>query len=193
MKRPSRISLASVGILCLAATVLTITATTGGAAVKASHPCVVAVGSGDTPFVRDFNPYHSFGNVGSDFTAGGIYENLVITTAFGGGHAYNVLAKSLTWSKDGKTLTITVQPNAKWSNGKPVTNKDVLYSLTIGKVDKSLDHIGLTAKNSNIAWVRLAGPGKVAIHFRRPTRRSSARSSRASGSCPRPSSRRPAT
>jgi len=165
MKRPSRISLASVGILCLAATVLTITATTGGAAVKASHPCVVAVGSGDTPFVRDFNPYHSFGNVGSDFTAGGIYENLVITTAFGGGHAYNVLAKSLTWSKDGKTLTITVQPNAKWSNGKPVTNKDVLYSLTIGKVDKSLDHIGLTAKNSNIAWVRLAGPGKVAIHF----------------------------
>jgi peptide/nickel transport system substrate-binding protein len=135
-------------------------ATVGSAA---NHPCVVAVGSGDQPFVRDFNPYHSFGNVGADFTAGGIYENLVITTAFGGGHQYNVLAKSLDWSKDGKTLTITVNPNAKWSDGKPVTNQDVLYSLTIGKVNKTLDHIGLVSDNSNIKAVKLAGPGKVQI------------------------------
>ena len=42
-----------------------------------------------------------------DFTAGAIYENLVISTAFGGGHIYNVLAKTLTMSKDGKTLTIS--------------------------------------------------------------------------------------
>ena len=128
----------------------------------------MAVGSGDQPFVRDFNPYHSFGNVGSDFSATGVYENLVISTAFGGGHQYNILAKSLVWSKDGKVLTITIQPAAKWSDGKPVTNKDVLYSLTIGKVDKSLDHIGLTATPSNIQAVRLAGPGRVQIVFKAP-------------------------
>jgi peptide/nickel transport system substrate-binding protein len=161
-----RTRLAVLGLLGCLVVALAATVSSAAPGRSAAHPCVVAVGSGDAPFIRDFNPYHSFGNVGSDFTAGGIYENLVITTAFGGGHTYNILAKSLTWSKDGKTLTITVQPNVKWSDGKPLTNRDVLYSLTIGRVDKSLDHIGLTAANSNIASVKLAGAGKVAIRFK---------------------------
>ena len=54
----------------------------------------------------------------------------------------------------------------KWSDGKPLTNRDVLYSLAIGNVDKSLDHIGLTADNSNIASIKLAGAGKVAINLK---------------------------
>ncbi len=163
------VGLLSLGLVTLATSATSYAASSGiGAAVATDHPCVVAVGSGDQPFTRDFNPYHSFGNVGADFTAGGIYENLVISTAFGGGNQYNILAKSFEWSKDAKTLTITVQPNAKWSNGKPVTNKDVLFSLTVGKLDKSLDHIGLVAANSNIKAVRLAGPGKVQIVFKQP-------------------------
>jgi len=101
-----------------------------------------------------------------DFTAGGIHENLVITTAFGGGHQYNVLAKSLDWSKNGKTLTVTVQPNVKWSDGKPLTADDVLYSLTIGRQDKAADRINLVGANSNIAGVTRAGGNKVAIHFK---------------------------
>jgi ABC-type transport system substrate-binding protein len=74
-----------------------------------SHPCVVAAGSGDQAFVRNFNPFN-FGTQ-RDFTWGGIYENLLISTAVGGGRQYNMLAKSFGWSKDGKTLTISVQPN----------------------------------------------------------------------------------
>ena len=85
----------------------------------ADRKCPIATGSGDAAFVKNFNPF----NVGAsrDFTWGGIYENLIITTAFGGGNSYNVLAKSVAFTKDGKTLNITIVPNAKWSNGKPVT------------------------------------------------------------------------
>jgi peptide/nickel transport system substrate-binding protein len=171
MKSRFRTRLAAAGLLgtvVAVAAVGSLVGTASGARSASGHPCVVATGSGDQPFTRNFNPWQSFGNVSMDFTAGGIYENLVITTAFGGGHQYNVLAKSLDWSKNGKTLTITVQPNVKWSDGQALTNKDVLYSLTIGKVDKTLDHIGLTADNSNIALIKLAGPGKVAINLRAP-------------------------
>ena len=129
-----------------------------------AHPCVVAAGSGDQAFTRNFNPF----NLGAqrDFTWGGIYENLLISTAVGGGRQYNLLGKSFTWSKDGKTLTIGVRSNVKWSDGKPLTAADVLYSLTIGRQDKAADRISLVAANSNIAGVRRVGADQVAIRFK---------------------------
>ena len=83
-------------------------ATSKSARSAADHKCPIATGSGDAAFVKNFNPF----NVGAsrDFTWGGIYENLIITTAFGGGNQYNVLAKSVAFTKDGKTLNITDRP-----------------------------------------------------------------------------------
>jgi peptide/nickel transport system substrate-binding protein len=163
MKRPRVVLLASAGVVVLLSA-LPLAATATSDPETARSKCVVATGSGDAAFVRNFNPF----NVGSvrDFAWGGIYEQLVISTAFGGGNVYNVLAKKLEFSKDGKTLTITIVPNAKWSDGKPLTARDVLYSLTIGRQDKTADRIGLTAPNSNIASVKLAGKNKVAIRLR---------------------------
>ncbi len=162
MKRPRVIVLATAVVVLLSALPLAATATSDGTTARSK--CVVASGSGDAAFVRNFNPF----NVGAtrDFTWGGIYEQLVISTAFGGGNVYNVLAKKLQFSKDGKTLTITIVPNAKWSDGKPLTTRDVLYSLTIGRQDKTADRIGLVSPNSNIASVKLAGKNKVAIRFK---------------------------
>ncbi|MCL6443986.1 MAG: hypothetical protein K6T83_11105 [Alicyclobacillus sp.] len=39
------------------------------------------------------------------------------------------LAKSWKWSADKKTLTMTLQPNAHWSDGKPITSDDVLLTM----------------------------------------------------------------
>jgi peptide/nickel transport system substrate-binding protein len=158
--------LALVGGMLLAASASSYAAPTAASATSAAHKCVVATGSGDAAFVRNFNPFQASAQVARDFTAGAIYENLVVSTAFGGGHIYNMLAKRITYSKDGKTITITVQPNVKWSDGKPLTARDVLYSLTIGRKSKFADRIGLTANSSNIASIKLAGPGQVAIHFK---------------------------
>jgi peptide/nickel transport system substrate-binding protein len=139
-------------------------APTSTAAAAAGHKCVIATGSGDQAFTRNFNPF----NTGSmrDFTQGGIYETLVISTAFGGGHIYNVLAKKVAFSRGGKQLNITIQPNVRWSDGKPLTARDVLYTLTAGRQDKYMDRIGLTSDNSNIASVKIAGKNKVAIRFK---------------------------
>jgi peptide/nickel transport system substrate-binding protein len=170
-----RLRFAAIGLLCLVGVLLvgstTVQAKTllsGGPASTAStaagHKCVVATGSGDTAFVRNFNPFN--GGAMRDFTQGGIYETLVISTAFGGGHIYNVLAKKVAFSRGGKQLNITIQPNVRWSDGKPLTARDVLYSLTAGKQDKYMDRIGLTADKSNIASVRIAGKNRVAIRFK---------------------------
>ena len=61
---------------------------------------------------------------------------------------------------------ITVRSNVKWSDGKPLTTEDVVYSLTIGRQDKAADRINLTGANSNIAGVSRVGRNKVAIRFK---------------------------
>ena len=168
MKGSRRSILASaVAVLAGVAAVAT-TVASGGSTAQTAHPCVVATGSGDAAFIRNFNPFQAAAQVSRDFTAGGIYENLVISTAFGGGHIYNVLAKSLTMSKDGKSLTIGIQPNVKWSDGSRLTAADVAYSLNIGKQSKFADRIGLTSPTTNIASIRVSGKNQVTIRFKAP-------------------------
>ncbi len=165
MKHPVRKGTLFAVAAVLVTAVVSATAVAATAKSNASgHPCVVAAGSGDQAFVRNFNPF----NLGAqrDFTWGGIYENLLISTAVGGGHQYNVLGKSFAWSKNGKALTITVRPGVKWSDGKRLTADDVLYSLTIGRQDKGADRISLVAANSNIAGVSRLGNDKVVIRFK---------------------------
>ena len=165
-RRSARVTGAAVVVIALSVFVVqAATAAHDRAAVTtASHACVVATGSGDQPFTRNFNVFDA--GAQRDFTRGGIYENLMISTAFGGGHVYNVLAKKLTFSRGGRTLTITIQPNVKWSNGNPLTVQDVVYSLTAGRQDKFMDHINLVGENSNIASVKAAGKNKVMINFK---------------------------
>ena len=64
------------------AAVLVAAAATSSAGAAASARCLVATGSGDPAFVRNFNPYVQ-GLPSSSFVRGGIYEPLVITTPAG--------------------------------------------------------------------------------------------------------------
>ncbi|MCL6516694.1 ABC transporter substrate-binding protein [Alicyclobacillus sp.] len=41
------------------------------------------------------------------------------------------LAKSWEWSDDKKTLTIHLDPKANWSDGKPITSDDVLFTIDV--------------------------------------------------------------
>src|SRR6266545_2333676 len=81
----------------------------GDASVAAPHACVVATGSGDQAFTRNFNPFNS-GSM-RDFTQGGIYETLVISTAFVGAVLSNVfIVPQSIWSKVDKVADFT-NPN----------------------------------------------------------------------------------
>ncbi len=58
----------------------------------------------------------------------------------------------------------------KWSDGKPLTAADVVYSLTAGKQDTghTMDIIGLYRANTNIASIKQVGPLGVAITLKTP-------------------------
>ena len=130
---------------------------------NAGHPCLVAIGLNQQPFNRNFNPYVN----PLDFTWGGIYEPLVVVTRAGGGHEYLWLASRLDWSKDRKTLTITVRHGVKWTDGRPLTAEDVLFTLTAGRREKGMDQIGLTRPGNDVASVDIVAPDKVAVHLKR--------------------------
>ena len=40
------------------------------------------------------------------------------------------LANDPTWSNGNKTVTFTLKSNYKWSDGQPITSKDVLFWST---------------------------------------------------------------
>ena len=49
------------------------------------------------------------------------------------------LATSWAWSNGNKQLTFTIRPGVKWSDGKPMTAADVVYTFNLLKQDKALD------------------------------------------------------
>jgi peptide/nickel transport system substrate-binding protein len=137
-----------------------------GGVVNAGHKCLVMTGSGDPAFVKNFNPYTATSLPSGAFVRGAFYEPLIITTVAGGGKQYPWLARSWKWSNGNKTLTLQLVRNAKWSDGKPLTSADVVYSLTAGRQDKTMDMIGLTRPNSNIASIKAQGKYAVVIKLK---------------------------
>lgn len=134
-----------------------------GASSGRADRCLVVAGTDDAPFVRNFNPF----GAPADFTSGGIYEPLVVVTSAGSGHQYNWLASRFDWSADLKTLTLTVRPGVYWTDGKPLTNKDVAYTLTAGRQNRLMDQIDLTRAGNEVVSVRTVGDSQVAIRLRR--------------------------
>jgi peptide/nickel transport system substrate-binding protein len=76
------------------------------------------------------------------------------------------LAKSWAWTNGNKTLTLNLQKGVKWSDGKLLTSADVVYSLTAGFQDKSMDMIGLTGADNNVLSIKPSGAYKVVIKLK---------------------------
>src|SRR4051794_35052550 len=158
---------AAAGLIALAVTASVPAATRSIGSAAANHTCLVMTGSGDPAFVKNFNPYTAQGQPSGGFVRGAFYEPLIISTVAGGGKTYPWLAQSWKWSNGNKTLTLNLVKNAKWTDGKPLTSADVVYSLTAGKIqDKSMDMIGYASPDTNVASVKAVGPYKVAINLK---------------------------
>ena len=138
----------------------------GAGSIQAGHTCLVMAGSGDPAFVKYFNPYTATGLPSGAFVRGAFYEPLIISTDAGGGHVYPWLAKSWKWTNGNKTLTLNLQHGVKWSDGKPLTSADVVYSLVAGQQDKTMDMIGLTGADNNVLSIRSSGAYNVVIKLK---------------------------
>jgi peptide/nickel transport system substrate-binding protein len=131
------------------------------------HQCVVMTGSGDPAFVKNFNPYTSTGIPSGYVVQGAMYEPLIVVGE-GGLKPVPWLAQSWAWSNGNKTLTLNLAKGVKWSDGKPLTSADVVYSLTAGRQNKVMDLVGLTGTDNNIASVKAKGPYAVTITLNTP-------------------------
>jgi peptide/nickel transport system substrate-binding protein len=157
------------GLAALVALIATASAPashSGAGSIQAGHTCLVMTGSGDPAFTKNFNPYSAQGLPTGAFVRGAFYEPLIISSVAGGGHTYPWLAQSWKWSNGNKTLTLNLVKNAKWSDGQRLTSADVVYSLTAGKQDKTMDMVGFASPDTNIVSVKASGPYKVVIRLK---------------------------
>jgi peptide/nickel transport system substrate-binding protein len=171
-RSPKRPALAATALGALVVLAMLVIATVSSASAApsaatraaASHKCLVMTGSGDPAFVRNFNPYTATGLPSGSFVLGAMYEPLIISPE-GGLPAVPWLARTWKWSNGNKTLTLNLAKGVKWSDGKALTSADVVYSLKGGNgaQSKTMDRIGFTRPDSNIASITAKGAYTVVI------------------------------
>jgi peptide/nickel transport system substrate-binding protein len=89
-----------------------------------------------TTWTCGFNPFNSDVNF---LSAGTVYEQLTFVNGLKSGQTTNWLASSYKWSNANKTLSFTVRKGVKWTDGKPLTAADVLFTFNLIKKFPALD------------------------------------------------------
>ena len=89
-----------------------------------------------TTWTCGFSPFN--GDVNA-LSFGPVYEELVFVNGLKSGQTTNWLASSYAWSNNNKTLTFTIRPGVKWSDGKPFSADDVIFTYQLLKKFPALD------------------------------------------------------
>ncbi|MGN6429133.1 MAG: ABC transporter substrate-binding protein [Gaiellaceae bacterium] len=89
-----------------------------------------------TTWTCGFNPFNSDVNF---LSAGTVYEQLTFVNGLKSGQTTPWLASSYKWSNANKTLTFTIRNGVKWTDGKPLTASDVLFTFNLLKKYPALD------------------------------------------------------
>ena len=77
-----------------------------------------------------------------------VYEPLLQANAIKPGQYYNWLATGYTWSNGGKTITFTIRPGVKWSNGTPMTAADVAFTFNLIKKYADVNITGVNVSSA---------------------------------------------
>jgi peptide/nickel transport system substrate-binding protein len=115
--------------------------TTGGS----NHVILTVVGNTGGPQPRSFNPYLPTSGINALWGAAGmIYEPLAQLDDVKPTISYPWLAQSWAWSNDNKTLTFHLRKGVKWTDGKPFTSADVVFTFNMLKKFPQLNTGGVT-------------------------------------------------
>jgi peptide/nickel transport system substrate-binding protein len=118
---------------------------------------VLTVATGAPAYTDDFNMYSPNQQ---DATNGMIYEPLFFYNTVKTGDIKPWLGLSYAWSNSGKTLTVQLRHNVKWTDGKPFTSADVVYTF-----DQALHSTALNKFALPLASVAADGTYGVTINF----------------------------
>jgi peptide/nickel transport system substrate-binding protein len=110
----------------------------------------------------DFSPFN-----GSDtlLSVGFVYEPLVYVNPLQSGKTTPMLATSWKWGAGNKSLVFTIRQGVKFSNGTPMSAKDVVYTFNLLKKYPALD---LTGDWSVLSSVTQTGSDQVTMNFKSP-------------------------
>ena len=96
---------------------------------------VVSDGRHSSTFTRNFNPL----NPDSLWpTRAGVYESLLVFNSIKGTYV-PWLASEFRWSEANTRLTFSLRPGIKWSDGQPLTARDVAFSFDLVRRHPALD------------------------------------------------------
>src|SRR6202044_1905796 len=129
-----------------------------GSGSSSSGPTgVLTVATGATSYPDDFNLYSPNAE---DATNGMIYEPLFFYNTAKAGSITPWLGTSYAWSNGGQTLTVQLKHNVKWTDGKPFTSADVVFTFNQALHSTALNKFALP-----LASVSADGTYGVTINF----------------------------
>jgi peptide/nickel transport system substrate-binding protein len=134
-------------------------ARSGNRAASAGSSVTISNEQGTT-WTCGFNPYDANGQ---PLSFGTVYEELVFVNELKSGAATPWLASKYAWSNGNKTITFTIRPGVKWSDGKPLTAGDVYFTFQLLKKHAGLD---LQAVWSVLKSVTMKGSNQVVFNFK---------------------------
>lgn len=122
---------------------------TGGSGTSPASALVIEDNTSSTAYTDNFNPFDSGDFVLSENTASFVYEPLMQINALAPSQApIPWLAQSFTWSNAGRTLTIALNPKAKWSDGTALTSADVAFTYSLVTKNQAMNLQGIPAATS---------------------------------------------
>ena len=131
-----RISLLAVLMFTMGLTaVSSATSASGASSSSGSSVLTISNESGEL-WPCAFSPFNS---AVEGETVGFVYEPLVFVDSLESGKTTPWLASSFAWSDANKVLTFTIRKGVKWSDGKPMTAADVVFTFNLLKKNPALD------------------------------------------------------
>ncbi len=97
-----------------------------------------------------------------------VFEPLAVASLDEPFSQYGLLAEDIEVAVDQKSVTFTLNPLAKFSDGSPITAEDVGYSLDVMKSDQV--HPQFNYYYEDIEGYELFGDRKIRFNFKRPNR-----------------------
>jgi peptide/nickel transport system substrate-binding protein len=146
----------------LAAACGTSSTSSGGSTSSGTKGVLTISNEGGSLWTCGFNPFNlSY----IQFSFGNVYEPLVFVNTLQSGKESPWLATKWTWSNGNKQVTFTIRNGVKWTDGKPLTAADVVFTFDLLKKNKALD---INSVWSVLSSVKQEGANQVVMTFKAP-------------------------
>src|SRR5579872_2768745 len=151
MKRSIEQRRPALGLTTLAATVLVCVLAFGASAASGTTRATAVLKMESSPqsaITDNFNPYVTSSAASLLGATSLIYEPLIQFDVANPTVWYKWLATGYSFSNGGKSVTFTIRPGVKWSDGAPLTAADVAFTFNLIKKYPDINQQGLSIRSA---------------------------------------------